>query len=381
MKEPATTDPSSRKICRVLITDFHVTDTSNRPARYLDVGGLVRQAPDLQICCADTVETDEEVEQLLGRWMRSAASRALLGYGLGPWVVLRHLRTLRRADVIVCYAPHYFWLVVLLNRLWLLPRGKVRTVRGIFFRTTGFQRKCRLFLEAPAGFQAAFATRQQVDTLADEGVPAARLRYVPWRIDTGWFRPRPELPAAEVTEPPYVLCPGSARRDEALVNALVGRLGAGIKIVRMGRMSALESVYHAALQRPDSFELRVNSGHREYLRLLQGAALVILPIVPCDEPAGLTAALEALACEVPLLANESMGIGPLLRETGLGDTALLPDLDLATWEAAVRAALAARGDRTVREAVRQARAVVVASHAIRADDLEVGALLSPARVE
>ncbi|HEY1051515.1 MAG TPA: hypothetical protein VGE39_17200, partial [Prosthecobacter sp.] len=55
-----------------------------------------------------------------------------------------------------------------------------------------------------------------------------------------------------------------------------------------------------------------------------------LPIVKCDNPAGLTAAMEAIAAGIPLLANRCMGLTELFAECRY-PVPMLENLDPAVW--------------------------------------------------
>lgn len=309
-----------------LLGDTLATDFADRPVRYFD---LFCFPPGVEVlpCMFFVAASDEALERKL-RWFKSARARRLFLFAIAPLNILRHWRRLRRARTIMCHGPHYFWLLIFLNRLGLFSvRGK--TVQTVFFRLTGFERKLPLFQRAPEAFQAGFAVPDQIQRLSALGCPADRLVCVPWKIDTRWFQPAAQ-PSAGAE---YLLCPGDVHRDDALIAGLIGRTG--LKIIRVGRLPIAPAAYAPFLDRPDVFELRSNLSHLEYRELLRGAALVLLPIEQCDEPAGLTAALEALACERPLLANDSAGIGALLRETGLAKEMRAPNLEVEGWLEAI----------------------------------------------
>ena len=366
---PVDRQPATEAVA--IIGEAYITDSTGRPRRYLDHFSLL-STPGLQLCFSLTARTDEALEEWYQRRTRHALGRMLIKHGLPLWTMTRHLRTLRRARAIFCHGPHFFWLLLILNRLGIFPVPAGRTVRSVFFHSRGFTRKLGLFRRAPAGFEAAFATRTQVEELIRLGASSTRVLEVPWRIDTTWFRPADPDDAWEfegLTPRAYILCAGTVHRDETLVRALVGQVG--LPIVRAGRREGLRAIYADVLTRPDAasiFQLRVNLNHRDYRRLVQHAALVLLPIEPCDEPAGLTAALETLACQTPVVANESLGVGPLLREAGLANRALLPDLRPETW----RTAILARRDETrmAPELWQQARRWVQAQHSIRPDGVD-----------
>ena len=210
-----------------------------------------------------------------------------------------------KADYLFCQSPHYFWALVLMNRL-SFNYFKPKRTAAFFFHSDPFATKHRLLLKAPEGYSGFFVVQKQVDELIQK-YPRLRGRigHLPWKIDTDWFQPGKKPVCA------HVLCAGNVQRDENLVFRLAGKLG--LPLIRAGRTPILADHYRALKDAPDIFRLELNLDHVRYLDLLQTAACVILPIRDCDEPAGLTAALEAIACGVPVVANDSYGITPLLE--------------------------------------------------------------------
>jgi glycosyltransferase involved in cell wall biosynthesis len=109
------------------------------------------------------------------------------------------------------------------------------------------------------------------------------------------------------------------------------------------------------------FSLVVNAPHREYREHLHGAKAVLLPIEPCDEPAGLTAALEAVACGVPVLANRSMGICALFEVCDY-PLPVVGDLSAEAWLRAVRDLESRKLDPTFQEGLRVSRDLLRKKH-------------------
>jgi len=291
------------------------------------------------------------------RWLKNTKTRILFYRMVSILNVIRHLPTLREAKIIWCHAPHYFWWLVILAKLGLLPTSG-KQIYGTFYKHGSFRAKLNLFRNTPTAFKPIFCLPEQVSLLEAEGAPKNRLSVIPCRIDTQWFQP--------VANPKrdYILCAGNIHREEKLVKSLVGRTP--LKIIRVGQLSMLYEVYAEFINRPDVFEMRFNLSYDTYLQLLQNAALVILPISPCDEPAGLTASLEAFATGVPLLTNDSLGIATLLREA-YGKTPV-PTLETDDWLAAIEEALQASSYPP--DLLQKARTYICTNFAINPDDLE-----------
>jgi glycosyltransferase involved in cell wall biosynthesis len=338
-----------------VLTDWAVTAAHAGPIRYLDID---QAGADCKLVVLSLFSSLDDVTiQKRTAWLKNTKARILFYRAVSAVNILRHLPALRRAQFIWCQAPHYFWWLFLLSRIGLLPTSG-KTIGGAFYRYDSFAKKIRLFQRAPAAFKPFFCLPEQVEALAAAGAPRERIGLLRVRIDTDWFQP--------ISHPTkdYILCAGSIQRDEALILKLIGRTP--LKIIRVGQLSFLRQFYGHIPPESDAFELQFNLSYRRYLSLLQNAALVILPIRPCDEPAGLTAASEALACGVPLLTNDSLGIAELLQK-GYGK-APIPSLDPEDWLAAITESLS--GHSYPAEILRQAREYLVANHALLPDGPE-----------
>jgi glycosyltransferase involved in cell wall biosynthesis len=287
----------------VYLGDYQIADFSNRPRRYLEFSEWQKKIG-WQGCFGMEAETDEEMEERLS-FLRTNRQRIFFSYALSFFNLLSNWRKLRKADLIYCQGPHYFWALALLKRFlpWLFAPRKVV---AFFFHSHPFAAKQALLSKASEAYAPFFIVRRQIEELEGEFPELeGRLHYSPWKIDTDWFHPA-QNPARS-----HIVCPGNVQRDEDLVLRLAGRLP--LTLVRTGRMPFLETHYRSLENSPGIFRLERNVSHRRYRELLQNAACVILPIRACDEPAGLTAALEAIACGIPIAANDSYGITPLFE--------------------------------------------------------------------
>jgi glycosyltransferase involved in cell wall biosynthesis len=291
--------------CRntLYLGDYQIADFSDRPHRYLEFSEWQRQAG-WQGCFGMEAKTDEEMERRLS-FLHTNRQRIFFSYAVSVCNLIKNWRRLRRAGFIFCQSPHYFWVLILLRQFWpwfFSPRK----VTVFFFHSRPFAAKQAFFSKTSETFAPFFIVRKQIKELEVEFSDLkGRLHYSPWKIDTDWFHP------AENSARSHVLCPGNIQRDEALLLRLAGRLP--LPLVRVGRMPFLETHYRSLENSPGIFRLERNVSHRRYRKLLQHAACVILPIRACDEPAGLTAALEAIACGIPIVANNSYGISPLFE--------------------------------------------------------------------
>jgi glycosyltransferase involved in cell wall biosynthesis len=234
--------------------------------------------------------------------------------------LLRHLGALRRTQAIYCLDGAYFEGLMLLSRAPLLNVSE-KTIRRYSFHDRLVEAIAPRLKRAHPAFQIEMITHSQVRS-AREKLGHERVVLRPWKIDADWYRFRQQPPATGS----FFLCPGNIHRAESLLPSLLDQ-DASWRLIRASRSA--RDVRHPRV------EARVNTPHAEYLKLLQTTRCAWLPIEPCDEPAGLTAAMEAIATGTPLLANASLGITELFDEC---DYPLPPlaDLNTDSWAGAIR---------------------------------------------
>lgn len=279
----------------VVVAPYAVRELENRPRRHLDVQSVPREATAL---IGAWFDNDEQLEREYHRRQRGPVRRMAAALRL----IVRNHAALRRARMIYCVdGMHYALLLLLAQNGWFRTEGKI--IRRHAFHDKAWQNLAGRLRNAPAAFQIECITREQF-AAASSHLGGARVIFRPWKVDTDWFRPEPDALHLRA------LLPGNASRDESLVPPLLHR---GISITRVGRLESLPARYAAEIADP-RFELVTNASHREYLAHLRAAPVVLLPIVPCDGSAGLTAAMEAIAAGIPILANRSMGLTELFAE-------------------------------------------------------------------
>lgn len=221
------------------------------------------------------------------------------------WLVSQR-RLLERATHLYCLEGIHFNLLMVLARTPAF-RAKGKSIRRFAFRDRAMVRMAPLLRRSEPGFQVDYITLEQVER-ARSLVGEERVLLHPWKVDIEWYRASDG--ETSVIGGGGVLLAGNMFRNEALVEPLLQN---GVRICRMGRQGRLRERF-GHLKGHDGFELVINAPHGRYRDILCHADAVLLPIEDCDEPAGLTAAMEALACERPVLANRSMGIGELFQQ-------------------------------------------------------------------
>ncbi len=343
----------------LILTDYVVRSRAGGPRRYLDPA---EAGPDVRVLSPRSFADDDAVEDYFRR--RPGNARRILETA---WLLVRHADLLRQAETIYCQDGMFF------NLLLTAARGGLFAARGKRIGRYAFHDQARRLLRpwlrnGPEAFVVDLITREQTRRWGDE-VGTRHVQFLPWRVDTDWYQPAPPNPSG-----PFFL-PGHAKRDDSLILPV---LQAGLPITRAGRSFALAEKLQNCAGLP-GFKLMTNAPHAVYLAALRGARAVILPILPCGEPAGLTAAMEALACAVPVLANQSMGIAELFAECDY-PLPLLPDLKPKTWIAACHELASRLSDPELRARLEHSRQQLVARHSIRpgnGDWLEVLHARSP----
>jgi hypothetical protein len=248
-------------------------------------------------------ENDEQLERDYHRRQRGTARRMADAFML----IARNYAALNRAHMIYCLDGMHYALLLQLSRAGLFrTQGKI--IRRVAFHDTAWKNLATRLQNAAPAFQIECITHEQFDS-ASAHLGAHRVISRPWKI----------------------VLPGNISRDESIVPSLLHR---GISITRIARVPTLQQHYAAEIADP-RFELVTNVSHREYLDYLHAAPAVLLPIIPCDGSAGLTAAMEAIAAGIPVLANRSMGLTELFAECRY-PVPMLDNLDPDAWAHAYR---------------------------------------------
>lgn len=221
------------------------------------------------------------------------------------WLVSQRRKLGQLSHVYCLEGIHFNLLMILARTPFFRPRGK--SIRRFAFRDRAIARIAPLLQRSDSGFQVDYITMEQVER-ARQFVDEKRVVLHPWKVDVEWYRPSEGNATPKQCK--KILLAGNMFRSDALVEPLLNK---GLSICRVGRQGRLGERF-AHLRAHSGFELLINAPHTKYLEVLRGAEAVLLPIEPCDEPAGLTAAMEAVACARPVLANRSVGIAELFRQ-------------------------------------------------------------------
>ena len=294
-----------------VVAPYALSDWGGRPRRFLDPAPLPLNANAL---VGAWFANDEQLELDYHRRQCGALRRMGAAFRL----IAQNYASLRRSSMIYCLDGMHYAFLLLLSKCGLFcAEGK--SIRRFVFHNTALQRLASSLRNASPGFQVECITAEQF-AVASQQVGAHRVVLRPWKIDTGWFQPVEDVPKTRA------LLPGNISRDESIVAPLLHR---GLSITRIARVESLNTRFATEIADP-RFDLVMNASHRDYLGHLHAAPVVLLPIVPCDNPAGLTAALEAIAAGVPVLANRSMGLTELFSACHY-PVPMLDNLDPDAW--------------------------------------------------
>jgi glycosyltransferase involved in cell wall biosynthesis len=146
---------------------------------------------------------------------------------------------------------------------------------------------------------AVHARRQLELAVSHTGIPADRLAFVPYQVDTRFWRP----PAAP---PERLICSvGLEYRDYPTLFRAVEGLDARVVVAAASYWSKRRNSAAAATPPPN-----VTIGAYDYLALREvyaRAAVVAIPLADVDFQAGITAILEAMAMGKPVVVTHTRG--------------------------------------------------------------------------
>ena len=145
----------------------------------------------------------------------------------------------------------------------------------------------------------AVCSYRQRDALVALGVPAHRIRYVPYTVDEEFFRPGP---AAAISD--YIVTVGRERRDWNTLAQAVSLVGIRCIVVGSSPWSRSED---GGAQNP-LFESKQNLSPEELRDLYAAARVVVVPLQPSNYSAGLTSLREAMAVGRPVIVTDTTGL-------------------------------------------------------------------------
>jgi glycosyltransferase involved in cell wall biosynthesis len=165
--------------------------------------------------------------------------------------------------------------------------------------------------------------RHVIDRL---GFPAHRVRRIPFQVDERFF-----TPAAEPIAGRGVVSVGREMRDYPTLFTALGGTGVPVTVVASSPWSRrADSTAQRTI--PENVTIERNVSNHSLRELYRRAAVVVVPLVDVDFPAGITTLLEAQACGRPVVVSASQG---LLDAIEPGSVVVVPSHDPVALRAAV----------------------------------------------
>ncbi|WP_395145461.1 glycosyltransferase family 4 protein [Armatimonas sp.] len=193
--------------------------------------------------------------------------------------------------------------------------------KALFFRTLKLWREMDTIL--------VYATTQRAQGEKGLGIPAERLRLIPFHADANFWRPRPEV--TEITQ--QVSAAGLEWRDYPTLLVAAERL----PDTQFPLAAASPWSKHTNETQKRTMPANVSAQRYEYsaLRTLYASsAVVAVPLYENDFQAGITAILEAMACGKAVVVSRTEGQTDAICD---GENGLyVPIGDSGAWETTIR---------------------------------------------
>ncbi|MGJ8660567.1 MAG: glycosyltransferase [Bacteroidota bacterium] len=295
----------------IKISDSSIIDTSSRPIRQDDMPATSNADFQYQLLSHRSYDNDETKEG--NTYSKDKAINILERFSF----LKKNLAVLRKASLIFCSNGSDFILLGILKVLKLISRDT--DIVRMVYKNEALSRVNKLsFIKSL--LKVFVITKEQ-------NILYRWTHYFPYMIDTEWYRCIDSKQSEN-----YWLCPGNADRDDDLLKQIFK--GSDEKVLRVGRSSQLSEIYSE--EGYSNIEIVANPSHLKYLELLRNCKGVILPItVSSDEPAGYTAALEALSCGKRVLSTDSIAFREIIRVLPNAPISLIEHHDFKLWDKAI----------------------------------------------
>lgn len=310
------TAPAGRRTREVMLVS-----TSISPELRHDASAGLRPAPEYLV-----LEREHGVELLdWSRVLRRPARRSPAGS-------LRQVATalLRSRGVAGFLSDGEHVGLPLAQGLALRPRRPGHVVIAHHLTTPSKRRLLRLPGVAKAVDFFVVHSQAQVEALvAGAGLPPEQVRLVPYGVDTDFWS------AAPVAEDPLVVSPGREHRDHVTFAAAMDGLDARAFVTDGSSHSPaarrrVPSVWPANIDRGS---LGLSALRELYAR----AAVVVVPLVPTDFPAGITVAVEAMSMGKAVVISSTEGLRGALADPGA--VVIVPPGDVEAMRLAITSLL------------------------------------------
>jgi glycosyltransferase involved in cell wall biosynthesis len=214
--------------------------------------------------------------------------------------------------------------------LALRPRRPGHVVLAHHLTTPSKRKLLRLPGVAKAVDYFVVHSQTQVEALVgDAGLPPAQVRLLPYGVDTDFWS------AGPIEDDPLVVSPGREHRDHVTFAAAMDGLDARAFVTDGSSHSPAArrrapSVWPANVDRGS---LGLNALRELYAR----AAVVVVPLVPTDFPAGITVAVEAMAMGKAVVISSTEGLRGALADPDA--VVMVPPGDVEAMQLAITSLL------------------------------------------
>jgi glycosyltransferase involved in cell wall biosynthesis len=254
-----------------------------------------------------------------GRWFRYLFRHwPLLGSAIGA------VLDSNRFEILYCVSEDLGMFAAPLLRLRRWRGQLITVVHGI-----GANKRLWFRIFGHKGMAALITNSEpQVQTLIREcGIPAEKVHYFPYWLDTDFFTPSPP---SEVHNGRFVFACGRENRDYATLLAAARQLDVPFTILAHGYFG---DHVNGSDDVPSNVAFRPRVPYSELISLYRAAQLIVVPLNDVSYAAGLTGMLEAMASGKCVVVTKSHGLRSYLDARNPG--AIVPPRDPGAMARAV----------------------------------------------
>lgn len=235
--------------------------------------------------------------------------------------------------------PRRQWRLVALDTVLRAPKGALSRLealaKGFLFRRADL---FILYFRDTAGYREYY------------GIPQARIRYVPFKVNC--WEALPVITASPAPERDCILCAGRSNRDvQVFIEAV--RI-AGVPSVLLHQDPATLRQHGTRLSIddvPPNLRIEQDAGGREsWIAWVRRARALVVPVLEGTiAPSGISTYLDAMALGTPVIVSECPAVNGLVTDEAIivpaGDARSLAAAVNRVWhESSLRERLAARGE-------------------------------------
>lgn len=134
------------------------------------------------------------------------------------------------------------------------------------------------------------------------GVQEEKISFLPYGVDCKFFKPLKNKAWKE----PFFVTVGNVYRDDGLLLDVIKDMP--VRMVRVTRFASVDkNVKKEAMRKKlKNISVRLDISYAELADLLRESYFVVLPLIPTDQPVGLTALMEAMAVGKTVIVTKGL---------------------------------------------------------------------------